>query len=182
MKDMPLTPLHYSVAYLTHKMGDRLSFPALIVGSFVPDLETLALYVATGCLHRGVVLHSLFGAVTLGLFLAVLLTLYVYPPVVSFIFRLDRKVVEERCRFSGWLVFSCLITIVAHVLLDSLHHEFNPLLFPFFSRSFDALVLFGNWIYASIVIQSVFLVLSTLILISEMRKGKGGFWKRTLVG
>ena len=179
---MPLTPFHYPVAYLMYKIGDRLSFPALIVSSLVPDLETLALYVATGRLYRGVVLHSLLGVATLGLFLAVFSTLYVYPTLVSFVFRLDRKAIEERCRFSHWLVLSCLIGIVAHVLLDSLHHEFNPLLFPFSSGSFDGFVLFGNWVYASLVVQSVFLALSTLILLYEVRNGKGGFWKRLFVG
>ncbi|MGQ9469257.1 MAG: DUF4184 family protein [Nitrososphaerales archaeon] len=37
---MPATPLHYFLAYILHRMSRfNLSFPALIVGSMVPDLE-----------------------------------------------------------------------------------------------------------------------------------------------
>jgi len=183
---MVLTPFHYPLAYLFHKAHQKLSLPALIVGSFVPDLETVLgtvlLLIGGDGFRRGVLLHSLFGAVTIGLVVAVALTVYLYPPVVSYVFRIDREAVAAKCRFSVGLVASCLIGIVAHVFVDTLHHEFNPLLFPFSVSSFDALVLFGDWTQATIVMQVVFVALSLGVLVYELYRGTDGFWKRVLVG
>lgn len=179
---MPLTPLHYPVAYLIHRWKRELSLPALIVGSMMPDLEVPLTYLMTGGIHRRLVLHSLLGAATLGTLLSVLLTIFLYPAVVSLLFGLDREMVEERCRFSGKLVASCFAGCVSHVFIDSLHHEHNPLLYPFTNESFDAFVLLNDWNYASVIVQSVFLALSVFILILEARRGTGGFWKRVLVG
>jgi len=183
---MVLTPLHYPIAYLFHKAHAKLSFPALIVGSFLPDLETIletALLLTLGRgFQRGFVLHSLLGAVTIGLVVAVALTVYLYPPVVSYVFRINRKTVAGKCRFSASLVASCLIGIVSHVFVDTLHHEYNPFLFPFSQSSFDALVLFGDWVQATLVMHVVFIALSLGILFYELYGGIDGFWKRVFVG
>jgi len=181
-----LTPLHYSLAYLFHKAYDKLSFPALIVASFVPDLETVLetglLLAVGGGFQRGFVLHSLLGAITIGLVAAVLLTVYLYPPVVSFVFRIERKTVAGKCHFSSELVVSCLIGTVAHVFVDTLHHEYNPFLFPFSLHSFNALVLFGDWVQATLVMHLIFATTSMVILLYELRKGIDGFWRRVLAG
>lgn len=183
---MVLTPFHYSLAYLFHKAFCKLSFPAIIVGSILPDLETVLetglLLTIGGGFQRGFCLHSLLGAVTVGLFVAVVLTVYVYPPVASYVFRIDRETVARKCRFSMSLVVSCLIGIVAHVFVDTLHHEYNPFFFPFSHGSFDAWVLFGDWVQASFVMHVVFVALSLVILFYELYKGIDGFWKRVLVG
>ena len=182
---MVLTPFHYSLAYLFHKASDKLSFPALVVSSILPDLETVLetglLLTVGGSFHRGFVLHSLLGAVTVGLIAAVALTVYLYPPVVSYVFRVDKKTVASKCHFSLGLVVSCLIGIVAHVFIDTMHHEYNPFLFPFSHSSLDALVLFGDWVQATFVMQVIFVALSLGVLLYELHRGIDGFWKRVLV-
>jgi len=178
---MVWTPFHYPLAYLFHKARNKLSFPALVVGSFLPDLETALWLSLGGGFRRGAVLHSLLGAVTVGLVVAVALTLYLYPPVVSYVFKLDRKTVAGKCHLSASLVMSCLIGIVAHVLVDTLHHNYNPLLFPFSHGSFDALVLFGDWVQATLVMQVIFITSSLVILFYELYRGIDGFWERLFV-
>ncbi|KPV65545.1 MAG: hypothetical protein AOA65_0053 [Candidatus Bathyarchaeota archaeon BA1] len=178
---MPLTPLHYAVAYLVHRWRRELSLPALIVSSMMPDADIVLTYFGTGGLQRRLLLHSLLAASTLGVLLSILLTIFLYPAVISPLFKLDRKMVEERCRFSSKLIVSCFIGCATHVFLDSLHHEFNPLLYPFLNESFDAFVLLNNWVYATTIIQSTFLTLSILILIREIGKGTENFWKRMLI-
>jgi len=177
---MPLTPLHYVVAYFVGKWKGGLSLPGLIVGSALPDLDSLIYLVIDGFQRRGI-LQSLFGVATIGTVLSVLFTVYAYPTVVSSIFKIDKRMVEERCRFSKGLVLACFVGNILHVIIDSLHHEYNPTLYPFISDSFDALVLFGNWQLATIIVLSVFLVLFILIFVGEAWKGTEGFWKRILV-
>lgn len=179
---MPFTPLHAVFAYLANKGTRKLSLPALIVSSMLPDLEIPFVYLMTGGLYGRLFLHSLLGVATLGTFLSVLLTFFLYPPVVSLVFRLDREKVEEECRFSSMLLMSCLLGCLSHVLIDSLHHEYNPLLYPLVNESFDSFVLFNNWRLASSVVQFALLVLLLLILFWEVGKGTRGFWKRVLVG
>jgi hypothetical protein len=44
MLKMPVTPLHYPAAWGLSKLDKRLSLPALIVGSFIPDIEVPILF------------------------------------------------------------------------------------------------------------------------------------------
>ena len=77
---MPPTPLHYVVAYALHKFSKgRLSLPPLIVGSIMPDLEQLPLYIfMRGYGERRLILHSIIGAASIGTLLSLLLTIYIY--------------------------------------------------------------------------------------------------------
>lgn len=179
---MPFTLLHPAFAYLANRGIRRLSLPALVVGSMLPDLEIPVIYLMTGGLQNRLLLHSLFGVATLGTLLGVLLTVLVYPPAISLVLRIDRKKVDEKCRFSAVLCISCLLGGLSHVLIDALHHEFNPLLYPFVNESFDAFVLFGNWQLSSFVVQFALFVVLLLILFLEIRNGVEGFWERVLVG
>lgn len=176
---MPLTPLHYNVAYLIGKWKQSLSLPGLIVSSMMPDIERLIYLFVDNFNARGF-LHSLFGVATLGTALSVLFTVYAYPVVVSGIFRMDKRMIKKKCRFSKGLIVACLGGGMLHVLVDSLHHEYNPTLYPFINESFDALVLFGNWQLATTVVHSVFFVLFITIFIWEAVKETEGFWKRVL--
>ena len=178
---MTATPLHCSIAYLINRWKPQLSLPALLVSTIVPGMGILFTYLVTGRQQR-LVLHSLLGAATLGTFLSVLLTVFLYPPVVSFFFKLDKKRVEEKCRFSATLAVLCFVGILSHVFIDSLHHEFNPVLYPFVKESFDALVLTNDLDSASIIVTSVFLALLTLFFVDNLRKGTKDFWMRMLVG
>lgn len=179
---MPFTPLHYCIAYVIHRWKRNLSLPALAVSSMIPDVENVFLYIITGGVRDRLVLHSLFGAVTLGMVLSVFLTVNLYPSLVSFHFNIDKEKVQGRCRFSGVLILTCIIGCVSHVLLDSLSHAYNPLFYPFTNESFEKLLLFSNRIHATIFIQVTLTLFTILIIFLETREGTQGFLNRMLVG
>ena len=178
---MPYTPIHWSIAYLVREIRSSLSLPDLIVSTAVPDLEIPFIYVITGGQFGRLVLHSLLGAITLATLLSVVLTVFVYSPAVSHLFKLDSKTVKGRCRFSFSLFAVCILGSLSHVLIDSLHHEYNPLLFPFTYDSFDALVFIHDWTLASLVIPLSFLTLLVFFIAKEVRRGTKGIWTRLLV-
>jgi len=178
---MPYTPIHWSIAYLAREIRPSLSLPALIVSTAVPDLEIPCIYIITGGQFGRLVLHSLLGAITLATLLSVILTVFVYSPVVSHLFKVDSKIVKGRCRFSWSLFAVCLLGSLSHVLIDSLHHEYNPLLFPFTYDSFDALVFMHDWTLASVIIPLSFLALLVLFVAKEARHGTKNIWVRLLV-
>ncbi len=179
---MPVTPLHYVAAYAINKARKGLVFPALIVGSLIPDLEPLVGYLTNGQLvpPRGF-LHSLLGAVTLNPFLAVVVTMFLYPVLVARIFNVEKKEVAEKCRFSSLLVLSAFIGSLFHLLVDITSHEYNPLLYPFTSQSFDTFVLFNDYVSASILVHAVLFGLLLAIFVYERSKGTQWFWKRLLI-
>jgi len=179
---MPITPLHYCAAYITNKAKRGLVLPALIVGSVIPDVEPIVGFATNGQLPSRGLMHSLSGAVTLDTFLALLVTMFLYPVIVSWIFKLKKKEVAEKCRFSGRLVLSALIGSLSHVLIDSTMHEYNPLLYPFMNESFDALVLMNDWFLTSIIVHLVLSGLLFAIFFKEIRKGTDRLWERLLVG
>ncbi|MHA2078985.1 MAG: DUF4184 family protein [Candidatus Thorarchaeota archaeon] len=127
---MPLTPLHYPLAHGLSKVGKKLSLPGLVVGAVLPDIEVPLMWIFFSDLPDHLVLHSLIGAATLGTFLAVIITWLIYPPIISTIFRVDRKRLKEAAGLSKMLVVSCLIGVLSHVLLDYPMHWFNPILWP----------------------------------------------------
>ena len=178
---MPYTPIHCSVAYLATQFGPKLSLPALLVSTMAPDLEIPFLYVATSGHYSRLVLHSFFGSITLATMLSVILVVFAYPSVVSFIFKIDYKTVKAKCRFSRSIVALCFMGSLSHVLIDALHHEYNPLFFPFTYISFDALVLMNDWVLASVIIPIAFLSLLVLFVVIELRKGTKDIWRRLLV-
>ena len=148
----------------------------------MPDLEIPFTYLITGGLQHRLILHSFLGATTLGTFLSALITVFVYPSIVSFFFKLDKKKVKEKRRFSGTLIALCFVGILSHIFIDSLHHEFNPLLYPFIKESLDALILMGDWTTATVIVTSVLLALLIFFFAVELRKGTKNFWMRMLVG
>ncbi|MGQ9719271.1 MAG: DUF4184 family protein [Nitrososphaerales archaeon] len=179
---MPITPLHYCLAYFFHKISKSgLNFPALIVGSMVPDLEVPFILLATKGETNRLVLHSVLGSVTLGLLLSIFISVLLYPKFVALAFPRLRGDLRSRCSFSNSLVLSSLIGVLGHVLLDSLHHEYNPLLYPFSMESFNDFVLFGDYSLASEVIGLAFMIFGLIIILREINHGREGFWKRLLV-
>ena len=179
---MPLTPLHYVAAYGINKVKLGLVFPALIVGSVIADLEPFLGGLTGGRLisTRGF-MHSLLGTITLNTFLTVLIVVSLYPILAALIFRIDRKFVAEKCRFSPMLVLSAVIGALSHLLIDTTMHDYNPLFYPFTTQSFDALILFGNWLPASIFVHTLLFAFLLAIFIFELHKGLKGFWQRLLV-
>ena len=179
---MPVTFLHCSFAYLVNKWKRHFSLPALLVGSMVPDLEVPIIYFLNSRTIDRLVLHSVLGAATIGTAISVFLVLFIYSPVVSFIFRLDQKEVKAKCRFSGTLVIASFIGVLSHVLIDATHHPYNPLLYPFVGESFDLFVITGSvpvdFTITTLVVSAILLV----FIIDFAKKGIKDFWKRMLVG
>jgi len=179
---MPITFLHYCIAYVINKMKEGLILPALIVSSVIPDLEGFFGFVTNERLlpSRGL-MHSLIGVVSVDTFLAVVVTIWVYPVLVSWIFQLKKTEVTQKCRFSGMLLLSALVGSLFHVLIDSTSHEYNPLLYPFVNESIDTLVFLNDWYLAAVIVATVLSGISLAIFVYEIRKGTQGFWKRLLV-
>jgi membrane-bound metal-dependent hydrolase YbcI (DUF457 family) len=177
---MPYTPIHCSITYLSRPIRPQISLPALIVSTVAPDLEIPFLYLITGGQQSRLVLHSLLGAATLATLLSIFLTVCVYSSVVSHLFRIDYSAIKKRCRISWSMVGFCLGNL-SHVLIDSTHHEYNPMLFPFSLNSFDAKVLMNDWAQASVIIPLAFFSLLVFFVAKEVRKGTKDILKRLLV-
>ena len=129
---MPLTPLHYPIAYFLYKLYKRLSLPGLVVGCMFPDLEIPAIMLLFGTrIPNRLILHSLLGSATIGTFLAIIVTIRVYPFHVSYIFHVDKEKVERKCKLSFAMVFSVFVGNLLHVLLDVTNHAYNPVFWPF---------------------------------------------------
>lgn len=178
---MPITPLHWSIAYLLREIRSSFSLPALIVSTAMPDLEIPFIYIITGGQLGRLVLHSLLGAAVIATMLSVIFTVFAYPLLISFLFRIDPTIVKNRCQFSWSLVAVCLLGSVSHVLVDSLHHEYNPLLFPFTYNSFDNFVLLNDYILASAIVQILFFVLLVFFVAKEVRHRPKNIWVRLFV-
>lgn len=97
-----------------------------------PDLEIpfIVLFLGTDIPNR-LVLHSIFGAATIGTFFAVIFTVKIYPNLVNSLFHVNKERVKTKCRMSLGLVVSVLVGILSHVLLDVTNHPYNPLFWPF---------------------------------------------------
>ena len=153
----------------------------------MPDLEIPIIYLIGGLQISGgtqnrLVLHSFLGAASIGTFLSVLLTILLYPSVISFFFKLDKEMVKEKCRFSRNLVILCLVGTLSHVFLDSMTHNYNPVLYPFVKESFDILRFTKNLTVANAIVHSVLLIPIALLFFYEFRKGSKDLWMRVLVG
>jgi len=134
--DLPLTPLHYPIACFIYKLDGRFSLPGLIVGCMFPDIEIPFIVLLFGIQGPNrLVLHSLLGSATIGTFLALIVTVQVYPFLVSHLFHVDKKRVENKCKLSFAVFFSVLVGNISHVLLDVTNHPYNPIFWPFLSAT-----------------------------------------------
>ncbi|MHA1576283.1 MAG: DUF4184 family protein, partial [Candidatus Thorarchaeota archaeon] len=128
---MPLTPFHYPLAWGLSKMDRRLSLPALVVGSVIPDIECLFLwFFFRGVLPDHFILHSLIGGLTIGTIIAIGVTVYLYPPIISIIFKVDKEKLKDACKFGPVLVISCILGVLSHELVDFPFHWYNQTLWP----------------------------------------------------
>lgn len=179
---MPITPFHHPIAYLIFKVGVSLSLPGLIVGSVIPDLEIPIMIMLFGFqVPNRVILHSLFGAFTVGLALAVAITKWVYPALTSRIFPINELKVKEKCSFSINLAFSCLLGILSHVLLDVTNHAYNPVFWPFLTINETPSPItpfLGGALPASIIVHTLIVIMFVGLFIQK----RENFWERLLVG
>jgi hypothetical protein len=97
-----------------------------------PDIEIPFMVLLFGTqVPNHMVLHSLLGSATIGTFLALIVTVQVYPPLVSRLFHVDKKRVESKCKLSFAVFFSVLVGNLSHVLLDVTNHLYSPVFWPF---------------------------------------------------
>ncbi|MFW9967115.1 MAG: DUF4184 family protein, partial [Candidatus Thorarchaeota archaeon] len=86
---MPFTPLHYPAGYILSKTDKRLSLPGLLVGSVIPDIEVPLMWIFFPGVWDHLLFHSLLGVFTVCTLLAVVITRFFYPPVISLVFGVD---------------------------------------------------------------------------------------------
>jgi membrane-bound metal-dependent hydrolase YbcI (DUF457 family) len=179
---LPVTPFHYPLAYIAHKLGKNLSLPGLVVGSMLPDLEIPVMLLLFGPeVPNRMVLHSLLGAATVGTLVATAITAWIYPSVTSRVFLINKREVKQRCTLTASLVLSCLIGVLSHVLLDVTNHDYNPVFWPFLTLNETAspiTPLFGGALPASIVIHSFMALLFAAFFLQK----RENFWEHVLVG
>jgi len=183
---LPITPLHYPVAKILHHFGPMsLSLPALIVGAFTPDLEVPVITYLTGGAIDRLVLHSIIGGLTFGVLIAVAITVLLYPVIVGAVLPVNKESLGHKCRLSGMVVFSCIIGVLFHIILDVANHTFNPLFWPFrgLYQTHSPIVYFlGGPIRASFFMHGLMLFLSAVIAVALLLNRKDSFWNQLLVG
>ncbi len=186
---MPFTPLHYPVGYGLSRVGRRLSFPGLIVGSVIPDVEVLVLRFFFPNLPDHFVLHSLVGVLTLGTFIAVLVTRFLYPPIISGLFGVDRELLDDACKITPSLILSCMLGALFHVLVDIPMHWFNPVFWPWVDPldivgplvilfAFEGNIQLG-YLRANVFLSAIMVILWLIILI---RNRGENLWERIWLG
>ncbi|NWF96535.1 MAG: DUF4184 family protein [Candidatus Thorarchaeota archaeon] len=125
-----MTPLHYPVAYGISRVT-RLPLPGLVVGAVMPDIEVLFLRLFfAGIVPDHFILHSLIGGLTLGTVLAVFSVRFIYAPLISTFFGVDRTRASSACKVTPLLVVSCLVGVLSHIAVDVTMHWYNPVLWP----------------------------------------------------
>lgn len=178
---MPAVFLHSSFAYLVKRLNPKLSLPALLVSSMIPDVEVPIIYYLTNGAIDRLLFHSLIGAITIGTIISAGIVIFIYPSFVSLFFRIDKKYIQKKCEFSGSLLCLCLIGNLSHVLIDSTHHAFNPLFYPILNESVDLLRISSSRIFDTGIKAGVLTVIFLLFVFGSFKERKD-FWKQMLVG
>ncbi|UCE11423.1 MAG: DUF4184 family protein [Candidatus Thorarchaeota archaeon] len=187
---MPFTLFHYVFAWAVAKLDRRFSLPALFVGSVMPDVEVpiIRLFFSE-VVPDHYVLHSLIQTLTLGLLLSVLVVRFLYPPVISRLFGVDRCALDESCSVAPALILSCAIGLAGHLILDYPMHYYNHIFWPFVDPNIlvgPLVAIFAiendldlGYIRANVAMNTVMILLFTLVLL----KIRGpGFWERFWLG
>jgi len=159
---MVFTLLHYAHAYIIYKVFRKnFDFNGLIIGSFLPDLE-IPVLILLGFQHPfdRLILHSFLGCLMLSWVIGFL----IYPVYSEVLRRILNVKLGKISMFKYAL--SVEVSALIHVLIDSMLHEYNPLLWPITVENIDKFILFGNWSYASIFMHILF-TLSVLIIVHE---------------
>jgi hypothetical protein len=135
---MTLTPLHAAFVWILKPRLIGLSFAAMTMGSFIPDLEPLASFILGWSVFCGwdfpcslapdrLVLHSITGALTVD----VVLTM-AFVKVLGRFARVDRIGVHgfrTKVMSLGFYA-SAAIGSLSHVFVDWFHHPANPVFWP----------------------------------------------------
>ena len=184
---MPLTPLHFPIAYGIYVFVKRyfpkykdVSLPGLVLGSFFPDLEIAVAYlISWGNVYFRTVFHSLIGAGTIGAFLTFLLFGYLYTPFVSSLFSIEKQKIKPHCKFSSGMFASCFFGNISHVLLDLVNHDFNTIFWPFIPLITSPIsIALGGTQSASFVAHSILGIILLIIVIQN----RENLWENLLIG
>ncbi len=185
---MPFTPFHYPAGYILSKTNKRLSLPGLVVGSVIPDIEVPILRIFFPGVWDHLLFHSLLGVFTVCTLLAVVVTRFIYPPIISLIFGVDRGELDDVCRVTPSLIVSCMLGALFHVLVDIPMHPFNPTLWPWVSPNEIVgplvIILGGGSVFwgftrAHILLSVIMGVLGIVILIVNINKN---LWEEIWLG
>jgi membrane-bound metal-dependent hydrolase YbcI (DUF457 family) len=146
-----------------------------------PDLEVPFVVWFLGIqVPNRLMLHSIFGAATIGTFLAVIFTITIYPYLVRSLFRVNKERVKSKCKLSLGLVISVFVGILSHVLLDFTNHPYNPLFWPFSTPTFTQSPIYfalGNPLGS----HHIHIIMGTLLSVLIIIKRKNLF-EELLVG
>ena len=186
---MTLTPLHAAFVWFLKPRYSSLSFAALTLGSFVPDLEPLASFIFGWSVFCGwdfpcslapdrLILHSIVGALTID----VLLTMVI-------VWVLGRFLVMEKFGVHGFtrapvasrgFYASAAIGGMSHVLVDWLHHPANPVFWPLpidGSYYVDGLLLpYMSVFQASLLVAVISAALIVASMAAALHKAGRPFW------
>lgn len=146
---MPITPLHIAFAWPLKMKFKALSSASLTVAALVPDFEPIA-YMILGIFPDRLVMHSLVGALSVDVVLTILIL-----KLLSHI-RFQKIGIHGLANpnlFSRAVILSAVVGSLSHVLVDSLHHNHNPLLWPLGPTYFTGpmVLVFGNPLATNIV-------------------------------
>lgn len=142
------TPLgHSALIYSVYRLNNSLNLPACIVGSILPDLESIpsilsSIYPELQPFSRGL-LHS-FAGIPIVVILSILTVIFLYPTIVHLLFNVNYSEVKAVCKPSMNIALSSFIGVLSHVLIDSTCHKYNPLLYPFTLKSIDVYLISSN--------------------------------------
>ncbi|MDH4212290.1 MAG: metal-dependent hydrolase [Candidatus Thorarchaeota archaeon] len=183
---MPVTPLHYPFAFLVSKLDRHLLLPGLIVGSVIPDIEVSFMWMFFANRPDHLFMHSLVGALTIGTILALIVTRFLYSPIISSIFKMERDELNRVCRITPWMGISCILGVISHLVLDYPMHWYNPILWPWvnpfdivgplvllFMPTFD---VWTAYLIASAIMHTVMIV--SWYSIIRIIRSKGNLWYR----
>ncbi|MFX1446646.1 MAG: DUF4184 family protein [Promethearchaeota archaeon] len=186
---IPITPLHYPIAWGLSRLNKRFNLPGLIVGSFMPDIEVPILMVFFhGVFPDHFILHSMIGAITIGTFISTVVTVFLYPFLVSFFFRLEKEKIKQVCKLNPILVLSCMLGCIFHILLDVPMHPFNFVLWPFVDpySIVGILVLAfagdGNISMGFLKANLLTTAITGLFLLGIVIKSRKNLWEQILLG
>jgi len=162
---MPITILHvvYVWPILRRFRNERLT---LVIGSIIPDLEIPLLTMMGYAIPRGLA-HSIIGALTIDSLIVLLATkiIYSFPRVISSLGVNPRSSVSL---IYSWNAAS--VGALTHVLIDYLHHSYNPILWPIINDYIEGpLTIFLGYLYASLLLHIISIILLTSIILYSSR-------------
>lgn len=169
---MPLTPLHMgpaSALFLTSPR--RWSLAGLLMGSVIPDIEIPFLYFSGLEMQTGHgPLHSVIGALTFGVTLAVLGAYFIYPSLMNW---WEGKFGSGYSYFGGAdvaelgslpvVVYSTVAGVLTHLGLDYLTHTTMPYFWPFAPSV--ATFSFARDFYWLLIVNVILLVILVEIIV-----------------